>query len=82
MIDGLPCRMLVDTGSEVSAVSWNWFRKQKIVPKIKPSGDIITSASGDSVKILGMWTAEIAVMGTLRNVNMYVMKGLNQPGIL
>ena len=69
---------LVDTGSEVTAVSWNWFLRHSSRPKLTPTNIIIRTANRNSVHIKGVWKTIITIEGVEIKVDLVVIDGLSQ----
>ena len=80
--DNESCSMLLDTGSEISAVSWNWFLHLTKRPKLRQTLGRITTAAGQDLKVMGVWDTACSILGKKVPGEIYVIKGLSQPGII
>jgi len=77
-----PCGMLIDTGSEISAVSREWFLKLPRRPKLTAATGQITTAAGENAETMGYWDTDIMCFGKSVPVRLFVFPKLSQEGIL
>ena len=73
---------LIDTGSEVTAVSWNWFLRHSSRPKLETSNVIVRTANKDPVRIKGVWKSKIKIKNIELCADIIVIDGLSQDLII
>ena len=81
-IDGHLVSALMDTGSEVSAISWTKFCKMQTGKKLMMPATKLIAANGSNMEIMGHALFDIK-MGKIKAMRpMLVVKGLNQECII
>ena len=73
---------LIDTGSEVTAISWTWFLQHSGRPKLKPPNAIIKTATKEEARVQGVWSTCIQIKNKTIPVNILIIKGLSQDLII
>ena len=81
-INNVSCEALIDTGSEVSAVSWDWYRRNLPTVRLAPAlGQVLTAAAAP-VQIKGKLQAQIKIGNELFSFPLLVIKGLTKEALL
>jgi transposase InsO family protein len=59
-LGGQPLRLLIDTGSQVSIICTNWYRKWKKAPKLEEVSTRLRCVGGTRVAVDGTFTGELS----------------------
>ena len=67
---------LIDTGSEVTAVSWNWFLQYSSRPKLEPIDFYVNTATNQKSVVKGKWRTWLKIQNQSIPVDVVVIQGL------